>query len=65
MLVQHLSCSEKVPMSGSDSKLFRSWQDIAAELAKEDRTDKIIELSEELEHALQHRDNRRRDGSVS
>jgi hypothetical protein len=42
-------------MSDSDAKPERCWQEIAAAAAKESNPEKLLELSKELEDALDHR----------
>jgi hypothetical protein len=50
-------------MSSAESKLNRSWQEIAAEASQEQDPKKLVELVEELERALNARDAEMRTAS--
>lgn len=43
----------------------RSWQEIATELSHETNSDKITDLATELNHALDLKDGKRRDGTAA
>src|SRR5438105_11746183 len=50
-------------MFSAESKSNRSWQEIAAAASQEQDSKKLVELVEELEHALEARDAEMRAGS--
>ena len=50
-------------MFSAQSKSNRSWQEIAAAASQEQDSKKLVELVEELEHALEARDAEMRAGS--
>ena len=52
-------------MSSTESKYYRSWQEIGAEASQERDPQKLIELVKELEHALDARNAEMRGGSKS
>jgi predicted Zn-dependent protease len=52
-------------MSSTESKDYRSWQEIAAEASQERDPQKLVELIKELERALDARDVEMRGGSQS
>jgi hypothetical protein len=43
-------------MSGSDGKPNRPWQEIAAEVCRENDSKRLLELTDELVRALDERD---------
>jgi len=41
-----------------DSVTLRPWREIAAELAREDSTERVLELSKELDHVFKAEDKK-------
>lgn len=52
-------------MSSDEPRPARPWQEIAAEASREKDPQKLIQLTQELERALEERDARRRLGRRS
>jgi hypothetical protein len=52
-------------MSSDELRPARPWQEIAAEASREKDPQKLIQLTQELERALEERDARRRLGRRS
>jgi len=50
-------------MADEDEKSSRAWQDIAREAGQETDSQRLIELSEELDEALMNRDKRLQSSS--
>lgn len=52
-------------MSSADNKPCRDWREIAADASHEKDTNKLNDLAQELERALEERDEKLKQNSVS